>query len=400
MGHPFVLTDFFYVMNNLISFWRQGSVRSLTYQWGFVVLIILTIIWVYNTASTNMARLGLKTGFDFLTDEAGFPISPALIDYSAKSSYADAMIVTLLNTITLSAIAIVLATILGFFIAMAKLSPNLLLRKLGSSYVEVFRNVPLLLQLFFWYFAALKMLPGKRSSINMFDVAFLNIEGFFVPLPILEGGTNLILWAFFIAVLISTIIWVWAKRRQNNTGQPFPSLTIGVILVTVLPLSVAWLLDFPISWDIPKFGRFNFQGGTVLEPEFTAMLFGLTLYNAAFVGEIIRAGIQSVDKGQREASGSIGFTSMQTYSQIIVPQALRFIIPPVTNQYLNLAKSTALASAIGYADFFWAIDGAITPQTGQVMELQAITLCGYLGISLFIATLMAIYNRFTKIPER
>ena len=168
-------------MENLLSFWRKGSVRSLTYQWGLVVAIIGLMIWVYNIATTNMARLGIKTGFDFLTDEAGFPITPALIDYTPKSSYIDAMIVTLLNTISLSFIAIVLATILGFFIAMFKLSPNLLLRKFGNAYVEVFRNIPLLLQLFFWYFAALKMLPGKRTSINFFDVAFLNIEGFFIP---------------------------------------------------------------------------------------------------------------------------------------------------------------------------------------------------------------------------
>ena len=177
-------------MENLLSFWRKGSVRSLTYQWGLVAAIICLMVWVYNIATTNMARLGIKTGFDFLTDEAGFPITPALIDYTPKSSYIDAMIVTLLNTISLSIIAIILATILGFFIAMFKLSPNLLLRKFGNAYVEVFRNIPLLLQLFFWYFAALKMLPGKRTSINFFDVAFLNIEGFFIPLPIMEGGTE------------------------------------------------------------------------------------------------------------------------------------------------------------------------------------------------------------------
>tara|TARA_B110000438_G_scaffold90590_1_gene90010 strand:- start:635 stop:1798 length:1164 start_codon:yes stop_codon:yes gene_type:complete len=387
-------------MENLLSFWRKGSVRSLTYQWGLVVAIIGLMIWVYNIATTNMARLGIKTGFDFLTDEAGFPITPALIDYTPKSSYIDAMIVTLLNTISLSFIAIVLATILGFFIAMFKLSPNLLLRKFGNAYVEVFRNIPLLLQLFFWYFAALKMLPGKRTSINFFDVAFLNIEGFFIPLPILEGGTEFVAWAILIAILIAVVMWAWAKHRQKNTGQPFPSKILGASLIILLPLIVAWSLDFPINWEVPKFGRFNFTGGTVLEPEFTAMVFGLTLYNAAFIGEIIRAGIQSVNKGQKEAAGSIGFTSMQTYSQIIVPQAMRFIIPPITNQYLSLAKSTALAGAIGYADFFYAMDGAIAPQTGQVMELQAITLAGYLSISLFIALLMAIYNRMTRIPER
>ncbi len=387
-------------MTNAFSFWRKESVRSLTYQWAVVVALIYGLYWIYDTATTNMARLGLKTGFDFLTDEAGFPISPALIDYSPKSTYAEAMIVTLLNTITLSGIAIVFATLLGFFIALSKLSPNLLLRKFGNCYVEIFRNVPLLLQLFFWYFAALKMLPGKRSSINFFDVAFLNIEGFFVPLPVLQEGGNIVAFSLLAGLCASIVIWIWARFRQRNTGQPFPAFLVGIGLVILVPLFTAWALDFPIGWEIPKFGRFNFNGGTSLEPEFTAMLFGLTLYNAAFIGEIIRAGILSVDKGQKEAAMSIGFSQMQAYSQVIVPQALRFIIPPITNQYLNLAKSTALAAAIGYADFFWAMDGAIAPQTGQVMELQAITLAGYLGISLFIAMLMAIYNQFSKIPER
>ena len=387
-------------MENLLSFWRKGSVRSLTYQWGLVVAILLAIFWVFDTANTNLDRLGIKTGFGFLNDESGFQISQSLFPYTAQSTYIDALLVTFTNTILLSVIAIFLATFLGFFIALSRLSDNLLLRKFGESYVEMFRNIPLLLQLFFWYFAALKLLPAKRESVNFFDVAFLNIEGFVVPLPVFEAGSNAIIWAFVIALVLATGIWRWAKRRQNKTGQPFPSLAVGFGLIIALPFLAAWTADFPISWDIPKFGRFNFEGGIALQPEFTAMLFGLTLYNAAFIGEIIRAGILSVHKGQREAANSIGFTQMQIYSQIIIPQAMRLIIPPLTNQYLNLTKSTALAAALGYPDFFWVLSGAISAQTGQVLELQAITLFGYLGISLFIAAIMAIYNHTTRIPER
>ncbi len=387
-------------MDSLLSFWRKGSVRSLIYQWGLVVGIVFAIVWVFNTATTNMDRLGIKTGFGFLADEAGFQISPALFPYTAESSYGDAILVTFSNTIILSVIAIFFATILGFFVAISRLSANLLLRKIGDFYVEMFRNIPLLLQLFFWYFAALKMLPGKRQSINFFDIAFLNIEGFVIPYPVFEMGSKAVLWMLIGAAILAFVIGRWAKRRQTMTGQPFPSFRIGLALIIILPLIAAWSLKFPISWDIPKFGRFNFQGGIALQPEFTAMLFGLTLYNAAFIGEIIRAGILSVHKGQREAANSIGFTQMQIYSQIIVPQAMRLIIPPLTNQYLNLAKSTALAAAIGYPDFFWALDGAISSQTGQVMELQAISLAGYLGISFFIAAMMALYNRATRIPER
>jgi general L-amino acid transport system permease protein len=387
-------------MENMLSFWRKGSVRSLIYQWGLVVVIVYAIVSVINSAISNLDRLGIKTGFGFLADEAGFNISPALLYYTAKSTYADALMVTFTNTLVLSITAIVFATFLGFFVAISRLSNNFLLRRFGNFYVEMFRNVPLLLQLFFWYFAALKMLPAKRSSINFFDVAFLNIEGFVVPMPVLEAGTNAILWAIVISIVLSVVLWRWAKKRQTMTGQPFPSFTVGFVLIIGLPFLTAWSLDFPISWEIPKFGRFNFEGGIALQPEFTAMLFGLTLYNAAFIGEILRAGILSVHRGQREAANSIGLTQMQIYRQIIVPQAMRLIIPPLTNQYLNLAKSTALAGAIGYADFFWAISGAMTAQTGQVVELQGIMLFGYLGISLFIASLMAIYNHATKIPER
>lgn len=387
-------------MENFLSFWRKGSVRSLTYQWGLVVVIILALIWVFVTASANLDRLGIKTGFGFLDDESGFQISQTLFPYSAQSTYIDALLVTFSNTILLSVIAIILATFLGFFIALARLSDNLLVRKFGEFYVEIFRNIPLLLQLFFWYFAALKLLPAKRESINLFDVAFLNIEGFFVPSPVFKEEANVVVWAIIISLALAFGIWRWARHRQIMTGKPFPSFLVGLGLIIFVPFIAAWWQDFPIGWDIPKFGRFNFQGGGALQPEFTAMLFGLTLYNAAFVGEIIRAGIQSVHKGQREAANSIGFTHMQIYSQIVVPQAMRLIIPPLTNQYLNLAKSTALAAAIGYPDFFWALSGAISSQTGQVLELQAITIFGYLGISLFIAAIMAIYNRATRIPER
>jgi general L-amino acid transport system permease protein len=217
---------------------------------------------------------------------------------------------------------------------------------------------------------------------------------------VFEADANSIIWAIVISFALAFGIWRWARNRQIETGEPFPSFFVGLGLVVFIPLIVAWIQDFPISWEIPKFGRFNFEGGIALQPEFTAMLFGLTLYNAAFIGEIIRAGILSVHKGQREAANSIGFKQMQIYSQIIVPQAMRLIIPPLTNQYLNLTKSTALAAAIGYPDFFWALSGAISAQTGQVLELQAITIFGYLGISLFIAAIMAIYNHATRIPER
>jgi general L-amino acid transport system permease protein len=388
------------ILTTLLSIWRNGRIRSMIYQWGLVAAIVLTIIWVVVTASTNLDRLGIKTGFEFLSIEAGFQISPALYPYTPQSTYGVAILVCLINTIVLSLIAIVLATILGFFLAISRLSKNWLLRNLAVAYVEIFRNVPLLLHLFFWYFAALKLLPGKRQSINFFDVAFLNIEGFMVPFPVFESGSGMIGLSILFSIVIAGGVWVWAKRRQTRTGAQFPKLAVALGIVIVIPLLTLWAKGFPVTWDIPKFGRWNFEGGLALQPEFTAMLFALTLYNTSYIGEIIRAGIQSVHKGQREAAEAIGFTQLQTYTEVVVPQAMRLIIPPLTNQYLNLAKSTSLAAAIGYPDLFWAIGGPITTQTGQVLELQSITLAAYLGISLFIALLMSIYNRATRIPER
>lgn len=387
-------------MKSFVNYWNSGNVRATIYQWGLVALLILGVAWIVDTSATNLARLGITTGFGFLTDEAGFSISPALFPYSAQSSYGMAILVALTNTIVLSVIAIILATFVGFFIAISRLSENWLLRKAASVYVEVFRNVPLLLQLFFWYFAALKLLPDKRQSVNMFDLAFLNVEGFVVPSPVAEPGLDMVGIAVAIALIAAYAVRRWAKKRQALTGETFPIWSVGIGIVIILPLLVAWVQGFPLSWNIPKFGRFNFQGGVSLSPEFVAMLFGLTLYNGAFIGEIIRAGIMSVHKGQREAANSIGFRPGQIYTEIVIPQAMRLIVPPLTNQYLNLTKSTALAMAIGYADLFWAISGAIEAQTGQVLELQAITLGLYLAISLIIALIMNWYNVASRIPER
>ncbi len=296
--------------------------------------------------------------------------------------------------------AIFLSTVLGFFIAISKLSDNWLLNRVASIYVEIFRNIPLLLQLFFWYFAVLKLLPNKRESISFADVAFLNIEGLVIPSPIFWNGSQYVFYAIIFGIFASVALRLWAKKRQKNTGRPFPVFWSIVGILICLPMIVAAINGFPISWRVPVFGKFNFQGGTELLPEFVAMLFGLTLYNAAFIGEIIRAGIMSVNKGQREAAASIGLAPNQINSEIIIPQALRLIVPPLANQYLNLMKSTALASAIAYPDLFWAVNGAILVQTGQVIELQAITLGVYLGISLLIALSMNTYNHLTRIEER
>ena len=387
-------------MNNLTRLWYSTKIRTNFYQACLVLGILFLAVWVVDTSATNLEKLGIKTGLDFLSTEAGFAISQTLIPFSSTSTYGDAIVVCLLNTILLSVTAIFLSTILGIFIAISKLSDNWLLNRVASIYVEIFRNIPLLLQLFFWYFAVLKLLPNKRESISFADVAFLNIEGLVIPSPIFWNGSQYVLYAIIFGIFASVALRLWAKKRQKNTGKTFPVFWSIVGILICLPVIVAAINGFPISWRIPVFGKFNFQGGTELLPEFVAMLFGLTLYNAAFIGEIIRAGIMSVNKGQREAAASIGLAPNQINSEIIIPQALRLIVPPLANQYLNLMKSTALASAIAYPDLFWAVNGAILVQTGQVIELQAITLGAYLGISLLIALSMNTYNHLTRIEER
>ena len=387
-------------MSDLTRLWYNTKIRTNFYQACLVLGILFLAFWVVDTSATNLEKLGIKTGLDFLSTEAGFSISQTLIPFSSTSTYGDAIVVCILNTILLSVTAIFLSTILGFLIAISKLSDNWLLNRVASIYVEIFRNIPLLLQLFFWYFAVLKLLPNKRESISFADVAFLNIEGLVIPSPIFWNGSQYVLYAIIFGIFASVALRLWAKKRQQNTGKSFPVFWSIVGILICLPVIVAAINGFPISWKIPVFGKFNFQGGTELLPEFVAMLFGLTLYNAAFIGEIIRAGIMSVNKGQREAAASIGLAPNQINSEIIIPQALRLIVPPLANQYLNLMKSTALASAIAYPDLFWAVNGAILVQTGQVIELQAITLGAYLGISLLIALSMNTYNHLPRIEER
>jgi general L-amino acid transport system permease protein len=387
-------------LNPLLGFWNRPRTRALVYQTVLVVALVALVLSTAQTVLDNVHRAGIKTGFGFLGEEAGFAINQSLIPYGHESSYGRAIMVCFLNTLLLAAMTIVSCTVLGLVLALFRMSSNWLLSKLAEGYVELFRNVPLLLQLFFWYNAALRALPGKRESINFFGVAYLNIEGLFVPVPVYHPGTVAVLVSLALAFILAIGVHIWAARRQVRTGQPFPSLWVGLGLVVGVPFLVAAALGFPITWDVPHFERFNFVGGSEVQPELVAMLLGLTLYNTAFVGEIIRAGIQSVNKGQREAARSIGMRETAIYTKIVIPQARRLIIPPLTNQYLNLTKATALAAALGYPELFWALGGAIQSQTGQVLEIQVLTLGTYLVITAAIAGMMAWYNHRIQLVER
>lgn len=381
-------------------FWNNPQTRAIAFQ---VIALVVTVAFgwsIFENTQANLRRLGIASGFDFLSSPAGFDIIQTLIPYSPTSSYGRVFWVGLLNTLLVSALGVVLATLLGFAIGIARLSKNWLISRLALVYIETFRNIPLLLQIFFWYFAVLRAVPAPRQSLSLGDVIFLNIRGLYLPAPQFQPGFGWVIAAFGGAVAASWLLVRWARSRQLATGQQFPALSVSLALLFGLPLATFWLAGSPLEWQIPKLGGFNFQGGWVVIPEMASLLLALTIYTAAFIAEIVRAGIQAVSHGQTEASFSLGLNSGMTLRLIILPQALRVIIPPLTNQYLNLTKNSSLAAAIGYPDLVSAFAGTTLNQTGQAIECIAITMTVYLTISLLISLAMNQYNRRVALVER
>ena len=381
-------------------FWNDPEIRAIAFQ---VIALAATVVfgyYLFENTQTNLRRLGIASGFDFLSSSSGFGILQSLIPYSETSSYGRVFWVALLNTLLVSALGIVFATLLGFIVGIARLSKNWLVAKLALVYIETFRNIPLLLQIFFWYFAVLRAVPSPRQSLSLGEVAFLNIRGLYLPAPQFQPGFGWVLAAFGLALVLIAILVHWSRRRQAKTGQPFPTLSASLALLLGLPLATFWLAGSPLVWQVPELRGFNFQGGLVIIPEMASLLLALSIYTAAFIAEIVRAGIQAVSHGQTEASFSLGLNSNLTLRLIILPQALRVIIPPLTNQYLNLIKNSSLAAAIGYPDLVAAFAGTVLNQTGQAIECIAITMAVYLTISLLISLLMNWYNRRVALVER
>ena len=381
-------------------FWNNPEIRAIAFQ---VIALAATIAfgyYLFENTQTNLRRLGIASGFDFLSSSSGFGILQSLIPYSETSSYGRVFWVALLNTLLVSTLGIVLATLLGFTVGVARLSKNWLIAKLALVYIETFRNIPLLLQIFFWYFAVLRAVPSPRQSLSLGDVVFLNIRGLYLPAPQFQPGFGWVLAAFGLALVLVFILVRWSRRRQAATGQPFPTLSASLALLLCLPLVTFWLAGLPLVWQIPELRGFNFQGGWVIIPELASLLLALSIYTAAFIAEIVRAGIQAVSHGQTEAAFSLGLNPTLTLRLIILPQALRVIIPPLTNQFLNLTKNSSLAAAIGYPDLVAAFAGTVLNQTGQAIECIAITMAVYLTISLLISLLMNRYNRRVALVER
>jgi general L-amino acid transport system permease protein len=379
---------------------RNPRVRGVIYQ-VILCAVIAFLAWsAIRNAAENLARAKIASGFGFWNVTAGFDISQTLIDYSTTSTYGRAFWVGLLNTLLVAGLGIVFATILGFAIGIARLSRNWLVSRMAGAYVEIIRNLPLLLQLLFWYNAVLKALPELRSSLVLPGGGYLNNRGLFLPQPVLGEDFAPTLIALVVGILGAIAYRIWAKWRQNRTGQQAPVFSVAVGLATGLPLVVFAATGFPIEFEYPEMGRFNIRGGVELLPEFMALLFGLVIYTAAFIAEVVRAGILAVPKGQTEAAYSLGLRPGPTLRLVVVPQAMRVIIPPLTSQYLNLTKNSSLAVAIGYPDLVQIFTGTVLNQTGQAVEVVIITMAVYLTISLVTSLLMNIYNRRVALVER
>jgi len=359
--------------------------------------VLLFLAW--NTAA-NFARYNLRFGLQFLDRPAGFDILQKLIAYNEASTYGRAFVVAILNTLILSAVGIVFATILGFFIGLARLSSNWLVARLAAIYIESLRNIPLLLQIFFWYFAILRPLPGPRQSVSLPGDIFLNNRGLYLPSPVFEAGAGLVGIVLLVALAGALIAYAWAARRLAATGHRPPAAWAAAGLLIGLPLLAALTTGFPLSWDRPALTGFNFQGGVVVLPEFVAMAVALSTYSASFIAEIVRGGVLSVPSGQVEAARSVGLRPGAIYRLVVIPQALRAIVPPLTSQYLNLTKNSSLAAAIAYPELTQIFAGTVLSQTGQPFEVMALTMGVYLAISLVISWLMNWYNRRVALRER
>ena len=371
-----------------------------------ITLAVVFLIFGFFTfnAQVNMDNRGIEFGFGFLTQESSFDVQFSLIDYDGSHSYARAYLVGLLNTLLVAFIGIIISTILGVIIGIARLSPNYLIERSAAFYVEFFRNIPLLLQIFFWYFAALRALPLPQDTEAMFGVFFLTIKGFFVPRFVWEN-LDILFYSILAAVISIIVIKNYARKLQEKEGKQLPVLYISIGLLIILPLLTFLIGGVSLNFEIPVIkqlsaGSYIYEGGLGIPPELIALTLALALYTATFIAECVRAGIQGISKGQKEAAASIGLTPNQVLKLVIMPQALRIIIPPTTNQYLNLTKNSSLAAAIAYPDLVLVFAGTALMQTGRAIEIVSITMLTYLSISLSISVLMNWYNKKIAIKEK
>jgi general L-amino acid transport system permease protein len=360
------------------------------------VIFVAVLVWlgyeIVANVRANLATQGITSGFGFLKNTSGFDINQSLIPYSGSPTYAHVLVVGVLNTLLVSVIGIFLASVIGFIVALGRLSPNWLLSRVAGAYVELIRNLPLLFQILFWYLAVLSALPNPRQSISLFGSFFLSNRGFVIPKPLGNPGLEPFALALVIAIGASLLLRRYARRQLFEHGRLITTWPYVVGMLVALPLVTALIFGAPVRFEFPELKGFNFSGGSRVIPEFVALTLALSTYTAAFIAEIVRAGIQSVHKGQMEAGSSLGLQRGSVLRLIVVPQAMRVILPPLTNQYLNLTKNSSLAVAIGYPDLVSVFAGTTLSQTGQAIEIIAITMGVYLAISLITSAIMSIYG--------
>ncbi|POF29296.1 general L-amino acid transport system permease protein [Roseibium marinum] len=389
------------------SLMNDPKARGIFYQLVLVVAVVALGYFIVSNTITNLERQNIASGWSFLENTAGFGTNQSLVPYSETSSYGRALYVGFLNTLLVAAIGVFFATLIGFIVGIARLSNNWVINRLAYCYVELVRNIPLLLQIFFWYFAVLRSIPGKREKWSIFDTFHLNIGGLRLPKPVWEIGSEWMGYALILGIIASFFVTRWARKRQEDTGQQFPVFWSGVGLIVGVPVITYFVTGMPMTLEHPNFVEsgpilrqgFELNVGINVIPEFLALTAALSIYTASFIAEIVRAGIQAVSHGQTEAAHALGLRNGPTLRLVIIPQAMRVIIPPLTSQYLNLTKNSSLAVAIAYPDLV-SMGGTVLNQTGQAIEIIGIWMAVYLSLSLITSAFMNWYNQRMALVER
>ena len=379
---------------------RNQKVRGMLFQVLTILALIAFLWYIGSNTMTNIEQRGIKTGFAFLDGTAGFAIDETPIHFSSTDTHGRVFLVGLLNTLIVTFFGIILSTILGLIIGVLRLSNNWLIKKLAATYINVFRNIPLLLQILFWYNVVLSAMPVPKHSIDFFNSIFINNRGLYLPKPELNSTTILVLLSFVIIFISGMFLNKWANKRQEETGKDFPVILVVSVSIIIVPIIAYFIGGANFNFEYPELRGFNFRGGKSISPEFLALTFALVIYTATFIAEAIRSGIEAVSKGQKEAAASIGLSPYQALKLVVLPQAIRIAIPPVINQYLNLAKNSSLAAAIGYPELVTLFAGISLNQTGQAMEILAITMLVYLTISLVVSAILNWFNHKMKTKER
>ena len=383
-----------------VAFYNNPDNRAIIYQILALAGIFLFTYFVLNNMFVNIEKRGINTGFDFLGSEAGFGILQSLIEYDESDSHGKVFVVGLLNTLLVSGIGIFFATVIGLLVGIGRLSKNFMVSKLSLIYIETFRNIPILLQILFWYNVVLASLPGPRQSLSYLDSIFFNNRGLYIPRPILESGFTAVFIAFAIAIISVVYLSKWSKKRHDETGEEFPLLVTSLAILIGAPTLVFFLSGMPATLEFATLKGFNFKGGWTLIPELLALAFALSIYTATYIAEAVRAGIEAVPNGQKEAASALGLKDHVILKKVVLPQALRVIIPPVINQYLNLVKNSSLATAIGYPELVTVFSGTSLNQVGQAIEIILMTMAVYLTISIVISIVMNYIHSRMQIKER